>query len=198
MSCDRVWKPANFGKGFPESKVLEDLLARHPETEKLTCSIDSFIKAHRTAYLFSSVFLTFSNRKTKHTMIILDPQAGLISIANMKSSIRKHTNSNMSSYPFTNHHSMYSRQTSFRSSPTRSTPERGEQPPQKHMWIVTGPAGCGKSTVAGYLSKELQLPYIEGDDVSGNIKLPLFLPFDSTLACLFTLPLAWDQPPRRK
>lgn len=34
------------------------------------------------------------------------------------------------------------------------------------MWIITGPAGCGKSTVAQYLSKELSIPYIEGDDVS--------------------------------
>ena len=33
------------------------------------------------------------------------------------------------------------------------------------MWIVTGPAGCGKSTVAEYLAKELEIPFIEGDDV---------------------------------
>lgn len=36
----------------------------------------------------------------------------------------------------------------------------------RHMWIITGPAGCGKSTVAQYLSKELSISYIEGDDVS--------------------------------
>ena len=35
----------------------------------------------------------------------------------------------------------------------------------RHMWIITGPAGCGKSTVAQYLAKELSIPYIEGDDV---------------------------------
>jgi gluconokinase len=40
-------------------------------------------------------------------------------------------------------------------------------PHHRHMWIITGPAGCGKSTVAQYLSKELSIPYIEGDDVSG-------------------------------
>ena len=37
----------------------------------------------------------------------------------------------------------------------------------RHMWIITGPAGCGKSTVAQYLAKELFIPYIEGDDVCG-------------------------------
>ncbi|KAK2732397.1 hypothetical protein FQN57_002920 [Myotisia sp. PD_48] len=34
----------------------------------------------------------------------------------------------------------------------------------QHIWIVTGPAGCGKTTVAQGLAKELRLPYIEGDD----------------------------------
>ena len=38
----------------------------------------------------------------------------------------------------------------------------------RHMWIITGPAGCGKSTVAEYLAKELSIPFIEGDDVSGG------------------------------
>ncbi|KAK2755933.1 hypothetical protein FQN54_005729 [Arachnomyces sp. PD_36] len=36
--------------------------------------------------------------------------------------------------------------------------------PVQHIWIVTGPAGCGKTTVAQALAKELALPYIEGDD----------------------------------
>ena len=36
----------------------------------------------------------------------------------------------------------------------------------RHMWIVTGPAGSGKSTIAQYLARELKIPYIEGDDVS--------------------------------
>jgi gluconokinase len=35
----------------------------------------------------------------------------------------------------------------------------------EHIWLVTGPAGCGKTTVAKYLAKELSLPYVEGDDV---------------------------------
>ncbi|KAI9730514.1 MAG: hypothetical protein M1834_005755 [Cirrosporium novae-zelandiae] len=34
----------------------------------------------------------------------------------------------------------------------------------QHIWIITGPAGSGKSTVAQYLATELGLPYIEGDD----------------------------------
>jgi gluconokinase len=36
----------------------------------------------------------------------------------------------------------------------------------KHqIWLVTGPAGCGKSTVAAYLANSLQYSYIEGDNV---------------------------------
>src|SRR5689334_7698793 len=35
----------------------------------------------------------------------------------------------------------------------------------EHIWIITGPAGCGKTTVAQHLAAELSLPYIEGDDV---------------------------------
>ena len=36
----------------------------------------------------------------------------------------------------------------------------------RHMWIITGPAGCGKSSIAEYLATELSIPYIEGDDVA--------------------------------
>ncbi len=40
-------------------------------------------------------------------------------------------------------------------------------PPFKyhHIWLVTGPAGCGKTTVAKHLASNLDVPYIEGDDV---------------------------------
>ncbi|KAK3396502.1 P-loop containing nucleoside triphosphate hydrolase protein [Sordaria brevicollis] len=35
---------------------------------------------------------------------------------------------------------------------------------EQHIWLVTGPAGCGKSTVAKHLADALQWPYIEGDE----------------------------------
>lgn len=43
----------------------------------------------------------------------------------------------------------------------------GVRPPphHRHIWIITGPAGCGKSTVAMYLANSLELPYVEGDEV---------------------------------
>jgi gluconokinase len=39
--------------------------------------------------------------------------------------------------------------------------------PEKHhhIWLVTGPAGCGKTTIAEYLASQLNFPYIEGDSV---------------------------------
>lgn len=35
-----------------------------------------------------------------------------------------------------------------------------------HIWLVSGPAGCGKSTVAEFFAKTLGIPYLEGDEVS--------------------------------
>ncbi|PGH32203.1 gluconokinase [[Emmonsia] crescens] len=49
----------------------------------------------------------------------------------------------------------------------RAVPEqamRVQNQDLQHIWIVTGPAGCGKTTVAKNLSKKLQVEYIEGDD----------------------------------
>lgn len=38
-------------------------------------------------------------------------------------------------------------------------------PHHRHIWIITGPAGCGKSTIGRYLAEQLSFPYIEGDEV---------------------------------
>ena len=35
----------------------------------------------------------------------------------------------------------------------------------KRIFVVSGPAGSGKTTVATYLSHELAIPFLEGDDV---------------------------------
>lgn len=51
-------------------------------------------------------------------------------------------------------------------------------PEHRHIFIVTGPAGCGKTTVAEYLSKSLSLPYLEGDAVSSPL-----LGYDSLVHC---------------
>ncbi|CAI7623956.1 unnamed protein product [Penicillium glandicola] len=42
---------------------------------------------------------------------------------------------------------------------TSSTPAQ-----MQHIWVVTGPAGCGKSTVGNVLCTELGIPFLEGDD----------------------------------
>ncbi|KAJ5762388.1 uncharacterized protein N7511_005770 [Penicillium nucicola] len=34
----------------------------------------------------------------------------------------------------------------------------------QHIWVVTGPAGCGKSTAGNVLRKHLGVPFLEGDD----------------------------------
>ncbi|KAG2419439.1 hypothetical protein HFD88_004235 [Aspergillus terreus] len=42
-------------------------------------------------------------------------------------------------------------------------PDHPKEPTQ-HIWVVTGPAGCGKSTVGKGLANELHYPFLEGDD----------------------------------
>jgi len=39
-----------------------------------------------------------------------------------------------------------------------------DQTKHHHIWLVTGPAGCGKSTVAKHVADSLNMPYIEGDE----------------------------------
>lgn len=48
---------------------------------------------------------------------------------------------------------------------TMSTPNHQHH----HILIVTGPAGCGKSTVAQYLAIRHGFDYIEGDEVGDSI-----------------------------
>ena len=35
----------------------------------------------------------------------------------------------------------------------------------KHIWVITGPAGCGKTSVAEFLHETFSIPYLEGDTV---------------------------------
>lgn len=46
----------------------------------------------------------------------------------------------------------------------------------KHVWIISGPAGCGKTSLARHLHNTFAWPYLEGDEVSTNIatKVGLF------------------------
>lgn len=38
--------------------------------------------------------------------------------------------------------------------------------PTKHLWVVMGPCGTGKSTIGKHLSTMLGFAFVEGDDVS--------------------------------
>jgi hypothetical protein len=48
---------------------------------------------------------------------------------------------------------------------SHSATAAGQAGTHTHIWLVTGPAGCGKSSVAEYLANALDMPYIEGDSV---------------------------------
>lgn len=56
-----------------------------------------------------------------------------------------------------------------KSSLNHATAPMWTQPPNpetvQHIWVVTGPAGCGKSTVGRGIQQALQIPFLEGDDV---------------------------------
>jgi gluconokinase len=47
-------------------------------------------------------------------------------------------------------------------------------PHRHHILIVTGPAGCGKSTIAKVLSDRYGFEYIEGDEVRLECWGPLY------------------------
>jgi gluconokinase len=50
------------------------------------------------------------------------------------------------------------------SAPTSiETTSNSHFPRHHHIWLVTGPAGCGKTTVASHIAKSLDLPFVEGD-----------------------------------
>ena len=40
----------------------------------------------------------------------------------------------------------------------------------RHLFIVYGPAGCGKSTVGEHVAKQFKFPYIEGDEVRSCLR----------------------------
>lgn len=45
----------------------------------------------------------------------------------------------------------------------------------EHIFLVTGPAGCGKTTVAQFLAEQMNAPYVEGDDVSQTPRFKLMI-----------------------
>lgn len=47
-------------------------------------------------------------------------------------------------------------------------------PKTEMIFVVGGPAGTGKSTIASYLSQKLDIPYLEGDDVGCVALAPEF------------------------
>ena len=49
-----------------------------------------------------------------------------------------------------------------------TTPEPGQKqtkPKIQRIWVIIGPAGSGKSTVSQKVRTDLDLPFLEGDDV---------------------------------
>lgn len=60
------------------------------------------------------------------------------------------------------------------SSNTIAKVDGSQGPNVHHIWLVTGPAGCGKTTVAEHLATALNFPYIEGDSVSPVLQSPRY------------------------
>ncbi|KAI9784546.1 MAG: hypothetical protein M1816_000812 [Peltula sp. TS41687] len=67
-----------------------------------------------------------------------------------------------------------SRRTTTRPMSKVNAEARPKNPPvhHRHIWIITGPAGSGKTTVAKHVAEKLNLPFIEGDEYHppANIK----------------------------
>lgn len=82
-----------------------------------------------------------------------------ISVSSPATSLKQNTLSSSSSKS----------QTAFMGS-TGSTAFSAEAPAHHHIVLVTGPAGCGKTTVAEHIAEATGMPYIEGDSVSFYIK----------------------------
>jgi gluconokinase len=59
---------------------------------------------------------------------------------------------------------------------TSADPPTMAIPPRHHILIVTGPAGCGKSTVAKLLADRYAFNYIEGDEVRSQRCTPYLNP----------------------
>lgn len=53
---------------------------------------------------------------------------------------------------------MTSNSSAIATDPTQQHPQE-----TKHIWVITGPAGCGKTSVAEHLHETYELPYLEGD-----------------------------------
>lgn len=46
-----------------------------------------------------------------------------------------------------------------------TAPEKKPKIEHRWIWFVTGPTACGKTTIAKALAENLNLTYVEGDDV---------------------------------
>ncbi|CAK3995398.1 carbohydrate kinase [Lecanosticta acicola] len=69
-------------------------------------------------------------------------------------------------------HPMASKADSAVSTFSSTSPLTSSPPRTKHIWVITGPAGCGKTSVAEHLHQTFDLPYLEGDAFHppGNVK----------------------------
>ncbi|KAK2782239.1 hypothetical protein FQN53_000158 [Emmonsiellopsis sp. PD_33] len=62
------------------------------------------------------------------------------------------------------HHSMPYQKAQSTMDQSSRTQDQQHPTDLQHIWIITGPAGCGKSTVGENLSKALNMDFLEGDN----------------------------------